>query len=409
MLQIHDNVGDSSYRTSNGENVLESDAVFSKAAHTYKNIVTHYFASKIEVWYALILKPLFGIDMGLLVHEFQTGRGAIHCHVAAYSNHESTWQTINDALFNFSVAIHDALVDLDMFIYITASEEQLIALKIHDARGGMAWRQKYLQLTNEGKQRWEAFNDLFQDAEAQLNYTIGGVLETEYGFSAMHHGTAPQQWVKPGGQPDQGYRSAFRDMMSSKDVLEARELKSLKLQREKETLLRRVNLTNHCLTHKCSGYCWKCSKKYETYNPSVHSNEQLDSSSSIDENGNTIIKTECKECRMGFGHALKKDYSGENNLTGGAAFLAQPEIVFDRNQMPKFMSRRNHPRIISHPHAALYFGANNDIQPILINSSFIKTMEHFSGDPDEYANYFSNLNTLRWGGGLNTIMVYILF
>jgi hypothetical protein len=310
ILQIlHDNVGDSSYRTSNGENVLESDAAFSKAAHTYKNIVTHYFASKIEVWYALILKPLFGIDMALLVHEFQTGRGAIHCPVAAYSNHDSTWQTITDALFNFSIAIHDTLVDLDMFIYITASEEQLIGLKIHDACGGTSRRQKFLQLTNEGKQRWKAFNELFQEAEARLNYTtIGGVLETEYGFSAMHHGRAPQQWVKPGGQPNQGYRSSTRDMMSSKDVLEARELKSLKLQREKAALLCRVNLTNHCLTHKCTGYCWKCSNKYETYNPSIRSNEQLDRSSSIDENSNTIIKTECKECRMEFGRALKKDF-----------------------------------------------------------------------------------------------------
>jgi hypothetical protein len=71
LLQIFDNDDDSSYLMADGDNILQSDTSFSKAAHTYKNVVTHYFASKVEVWYALVLKPILGIDMALLVHEFQ--------------------------------------------------------------------------------------------------------------------------------------------------------------------------------------------------------------------------------------------------------------------------------------------------------------------------------------------------
>jgi hypothetical protein len=68
------------------DSVLNSDHAFSKAPHTYTNVVTqHYFASKVEVWYALILKLLLRIDLAMLVHEFQTaGQGAIHCQVHGY-------------------------------------------------------------------------------------------------------------------------------------------------------------------------------------------------------------------------------------------------------------------------------------------------------------------------------------
>jgi hypothetical protein len=75
----------------------------------------------------------------------------------------------------------------------------------------------------------------------------------------------------------------------------------------------------------------------------VTTTEQLDHDSFIDDNGNVMICRATYECRMGFGYALQKDYSGENNLTGGAGFLHSPIVEFDRNQMPKFTARRNHP------------------------------------------------------------------
>jgi hypothetical protein len=125
-----------------------------------------------------------------------------------------------------------------------------------------------------------------------------------------------------------------------------------------------------------------------------------------------MIKIELKECRMRFGYALNKDFSDENNLTGGAPFLGCPEITFDRNQMPKFIAHRNHPRVINHPHTALLFGTNNDIQPIHINSSFSETIEYFSGDPEKCAFYFGDMNILGHGGlehhnGLYTVLKYM--
>jgi hypothetical protein len=72
LLRIHDNVGDTTYSDNPHNNVINSDGAFSAAAHTYKNVVTHFFTSKVEVWYRCVLQPMLGIDMALLVHEFQT-------------------------------------------------------------------------------------------------------------------------------------------------------------------------------------------------------------------------------------------------------------------------------------------------------------------------------------------------
>jgi hypothetical protein len=394
LLCIHDNMGDVTYREDLDNNVLNSDGAFSNAAHTYKTVVTHYFASKVEVWYNLVLKPLMGIDMAMLVHEFQTGRGAIHSHVAGYSNHDAVWERVNDGLFSYSIALHNALTELDSNISDLASDEEVRKLKLTSAKGGLKRRENFLRNITGGSEVWKNFISTLDDAKDKLDSDIGTVFESEYGYSAMHHGRAPQDWVKPGGQPKQQYRSGTTGMLSSNDVLDRRELKHLKIHRENDSLSRRINITNHCLTHKCSRYCWKEKCTAEHYDASKHSEEQLEKDSFIDDKGNTMIRIVTHECRMGFGYALKHDYSGEKNLTGGATFLSKPLIEFDRNQMPKFVPRRNHPRVINHPHLALYFGANNDLQPILINASFHKTMEYFNGNADSYAEYFSSMNIL---------------
>jgi hypothetical protein len=122
LLRIHDNIGDTTYSNNPNDNIINSDSAFSTAAHTYKNVVTHVFASKVEVWYKLVLPPMLGINMALLVHEFQTGWGAIHCHVAAYSNDDTTWARINDGLFSCSVALHNALTMLDLLEHLSVGE-----------------------------------------------------------------------------------------------------------------------------------------------------------------------------------------------------------------------------------------------------------------------------------------------
>eukprot|EP00957_Ditylum_brightwellii_P020641 1556294-Ditylum_brightwellii.AAC.1 len=58
----------------------------------------------------------------------------------------------------------------------------------------------------------------------------------------MHPGSAPGDWVKPGGMPEIGYRSGMERMTENRDVVKKKELKNSR-------------------THKCSAYCLRKKKK----------------------------------------------------------------------------------------------------------------------------------------------------
>ena len=45
-----------------------------------KNIATHYLDSKMELWMAIFMKPVFGVTDSNVTMEFEESRGAIHIH-----------------------------------------------------------------------------------------------------------------------------------------------------------------------------------------------------------------------------------------------------------------------------------------------------------------------------------------
>ena len=65
-------------------------------------------------------------------------------------------------------------------------------------------------------------------------------MEQQWGYSAMHHGTFPMDWVKPGGDKTDNYRETCAQMQSSKNVLEKGELRQPKCTREEHRCERRV-------------------------------------------------------------------------------------------------------------------------------------------------------------------------
>jgi PIF1 helicase. len=380
------------------EDILNNDAIFSMHSQKYKTVVTHYFAAKVELWYTLVLQPLLGIDICTFVHEFQSGRGAIHSHSLAYSEDQPWNEEIKNALHDYALHVHSSLKNLDEYIKNQCSREELNSLALHRHERGMERREKFLSRSQGGKEKLKEFEASLGTGREMLECRISETMETYFGFSAMHHGDLPSQWVKPGGQAHHGYRSQTSGMASSKDVLDTRELKVPKFQRENDLLTRRVNITNHCGTHKCSEYCIKVARTInEPYDASKHDDDQR-KSSFVNREGIEMIPIHIKECRMHFGAPLEKDFSGENNITGGIPFSAHGRIEFDKNQLPKYVACRNHPRIIAEPTCSLYFGANNDIQPLLINSSYETLKEEFNGSDEEYDCFFRNLLTIKMGG-----------
>ena len=44
--------------------IIGNDAEFSKAVQLYKNVVIHYLVAKMEIWTALVMAPIHGVDGG---------------------------------------------------------------------------------------------------------------------------------------------------------------------------------------------------------------------------------------------------------------------------------------------------------------------------------------------------------
>ncbi len=69
--------------------IMNDDAKFTDAVHKYKNVVTHYLASKMEIWMNHFMQPVYRMTGGNTSMEFFKTCSAIHYHMASYSNHPS--------------------------------------------------------------------------------------------------------------------------------------------------------------------------------------------------------------------------------------------------------------------------------------------------------------------------------
>eukprot|EP00957_Ditylum_brightwellii_P128505 9801549-Ditylum_brightwellii.AAC.1 len=63
------------------------------------------------------------------------------------------------------------------------------------------------------------YEEDIKGANFKAGEQISDVLERQMGVRAMHPGTAPGDWVKPGGMPEIGYRSGMEGMMENRDVV----------------------------------------------------------------------------------------------------------------------------------------------------------------------------------------------
>ncbi|KAL7526201.1 hypothetical protein ACHAXR_003700, partial [Thalassiosira sp. AJA248-18] len=69
------------------DRILTEQSDFTAAVQSYKQVVTHYFASKLEIWFTLFMnmKPVMGVDQTTLSKEFAPTRGVFiltaHVHL----------------------------------------------------------------------------------------------------------------------------------------------------------------------------------------------------------------------------------------------------------------------------------------------------------------------------------------
>ena len=320
-MLLHKYVSSLSFYDYNDEaNILNNDTLFVKNVQKYKNVVTHYMASKFELWNAFVLKPIFDVDGGLSSNEFAKSRGALHYH-ALNSTSSEIDKVVSSILRDFSLAVHHTMDELNHFIknhydFNLHGNDYPTCPAMDISKDGMKKRKSFCGIIENGT---NVFNEAFSSIELmriEAGEAIGILLQTEYGYNAMHEGHFPRDWVKPGGMEVDTYRQTCNDMISSSDVVDKKELSLPKISREKSMFDRTVNISNQCRTHKCSNYCLRDIAHSVIYNANIHQNIP-DDRIFTSQNGVSMIREIVKECRMNFGKALLFDHSGENNLTRG--------------------------------------------------------------------------------------------
>ena len=387
------------FEDTNENNILNDDTLFVKSVQKYKNVVTHYMGSKFELWNAFVLKPIFDVDGGLSSNEFAKSRGALHYH-ALNSTASEIDKVVSSILRDFSLAVHHTIDDLNNFI------KQSYNNNIHGndfpicpasdiSKDGMQKRKSFCSLIENGNEVFNQTTSSIELMRIEAGEAIGLILQSEYGYNAMHEGNFPADWVKPGGMEIDTYRQTCNLMLSSENVIERKELSIPKFSRERSMFKRTVNISNQCRTHRCSNYCLREIAHSVIYNANIHQNIP-DNRRFNATNGVAMIRQIVKECRMKFGDALLFDHSGENNLTRGIAPLNSCEIKFDKNHQPKFFVPRNHPRILQQPYIFHLYGANNDTQYLLVNSDGDELLVQLGNE--EYQKYFASLLASQMGG-----------
>ena len=356
-------------------NILSDDSIFLKYVQKLKNIVTLYVAVKMEIWMALFMKPVHGITGGLLSYQFAPSRGAIHWHCNLYSEYNylgensvknGADEAIAMSMKNFNDGVCNLMERFYQHVFEIDPRHKLELL--NEVNPANRWdRCKRICKDDDKFHRTNYFSTYEKDLSIlhhDLNQGVKKVMENEWGYDAIHVGTFPQHWVKPGGLAEMDYRKTSKSMMTSDDVLATNELKFLKCMRENELVSRRINVTNHAETHRCSNYCKRVEKVMVDYNAKEHKDKARNVFQ--DKTGKPKIVIERPYCRMFFGYFLRYDNSGENNLTRGRERIIHAYVDFDENGQARYYGIRNHPRILQEPHSFHYYGANNDLQKFLI-------------------------------------------
>jgi hypothetical protein len=117
-----------------------------------------------------------------------------------------------------------------------------------------------------------------------------------------------------------------------------------------------------------------------------------------------------KECYMDFGRELWFDPSGENNTTRDKPPIMEPKLDTNKNGHLEFVARRNHPRVIQAHHGFSYYGANNDFQFLIVNTTGEENSQEFG--PDRYKKIANNLVAAGVGGleqhnGVDIVQCYL--
>jgi hypothetical protein len=184
--------------------IMSDKRAWAKSIHSYKTVVTHYFACKMELWLLFFVSPVYGLEHVNGVHDFGSSRGAIHAHMLGYLVGDTN-DTIDAILENWAEKAYFESVFCDAAVDNATDDDSDL---VSSAKATLA-------------EQLERFK---QEASSQLD----AIFTSEYGITAVHPGQAPSEMAKPAGRAAMGYHSVHHGMQTRREVLATNEIKSFK-------------------------------------------------------------------------------------------------------------------------------------------------------------------------------------
>ena len=90
-----------------GDLVLSDNKHFQSAVQKYKHVVTNFLASKMEIWYNIVMKNVHNVVSTMITKEFASSRGAIHYHSLNYTDQSTSEEIDADkCLVKLSIALY---------------------------------------------------------------------------------------------------------------------------------------------------------------------------------------------------------------------------------------------------------------------------------------------------------------
>ena len=151
-----------------------------------------------ELWFALVLSPIFGIEDWILVFEFALSRGGIHFYSLIQALGDP-YSSISDILKEWSLVIHTSLKEVLQFIREKRNNE-CPSLETLVSSPDTLEQIEYLcrSISSNGHNIWNNFKSNMKRAKSDAESKITNVMEGNFGINAIHPGNFPEDIVKPG-------------------------------------------------------------------------------------------------------------------------------------------------------------------------------------------------------------------
>eukprot|EP00957_Ditylum_brightwellii_P155675 11850961-Ditylum_brightwellii.AAC.1 len=119
-------------RKTNGGNddlykrMLSEDKFYQECVQMYKNVVSHFFGAKEEIWLLLFMNLVYNLKYVILAHEFGRTKGALHSHSGGITDKEADIVTnkIGVVISDLSHHLVAAVDALDEYISSVYSAEE---------------------------------------------------------------------------------------------------------------------------------------------------------------------------------------------------------------------------------------------------------------------------------------------